>query len=111
MRIIARLPDMSVKTAPSSPDVRTPARRADLTARTAATAARATRAADAPRRRAAVGRFPGGSVVVLSVIAAACWAAAWWSDRAREQADQQQRTERLARELTAGADRPEATAP
>jgi hypothetical protein len=51
--------------------------------------------------------FASPSIVVLAVVAAAVWAAAWRNDRLRLEAARQQRPERLAQELpaTAGAAR------
>jgi hypothetical protein len=59
-------------------------------------------------RAHASGRFPARSVVVLSVMAALAWTAAWWNDRLRLEAERvavleqqtavEQRPERLARE-------------
>jgi hypothetical protein len=60
----------------------------------------------AGRRRQAA-RFPGVSIVILTAVAAAIWAAAWRNDRLRWEAGRQQPPERLAQELpaTAGAER------
>lgn len=50
-------------------------------------------------------RFPVRSVVVLAVIATACWAAAGWSEWLRGRASPPQPPERLARESSAAGDR------
>jgi|GEM_PF-3253717 len=48
-------------------------------------------------------RFPCRSILVLSVVAAACWMAAWWVDWHRDQEimAHKNRSERVARELSA----------
>ena len=53
--------------------------------------ARRGRAGDAPR-------FPLGSIVALSLAAAACWASVWWHERSAAMGVGS-RPERLAREL------------
>ena len=87
MRIIASLPDLSAaEIGSSNEDVGVePAAPTAPSARRTAPAGAASRG---PRNRPDAGRFPGGSIVVLTGIAAACWAAAWWSDGTHETSGQ-----------------------
>lgn len=54
-------------------------------------------------RRPRSTRFASPSIVVLAMVAAVVWAAAWRNDRLRLEAARQQRPERLAQELPATA--------
>ncbi len=56
-------------------------------------------------------RFPMRSVAVLAVISAACWAAAGWSERLRQQPPRERPPERLARESSAAGGQPGAITP
>ena len=104
MRVLAWLPELNPPSTPvavpdpvveqrsvAETDVEPPAVPAAVIEAPVRPPARRGRAGDAPR-------FPLGSIVALSVAAAACWASVWWHERSVAMGVGS-RPERLAREL------------